>query len=139
MLDEPTSGVGPLGAARLWEEIRQAADGGTGVLVTTHNMEEAQECDRLVVMADGRAVARGTTADIIGARTVTEVRCDDAGRAFALLDAAGFPAQLHGLDRVRVAGPAAAVGDLLASEGLDAAVDMVGANLEEAFVAIVTA
>jgi ABC-2 type transport system ATP-binding protein/ribosome-dependent ATPase len=138
VLDEPTSGVGPLGAARLWEEIRQAADGGAGVLVTTHNMEEAQECDRLVVMADGRAVARGTAADIIGGRTVAEVRGDDAGRVFTLLDAAGFPAQLHGPDRVRVAGPAAAVADLLAGQGLDAAVDVVGADLEEAFVAIVT-
>ena len=138
VLDEPTSGVGPLGAARLWEEIRQAADGGAGVLVTTHNMEEAQECDRLVVMADGRVVARGTTAEIIGGRTVAEVRCDDAGRAFALLDAAGFPAQLEGRNGVRVAGPAAAIADLLASKGLTAAVDVAGANLEEAFVAIVT-
>jgi ABC-2 type transport system ATP-binding protein/ribosome-dependent ATPase len=138
VLDEPTSGVGPLGAARLWDEIRQAADGGAGVLVTTHNMEEAQECDRLVVMADGRAVARGAAADIIGGRTVAEVRCHDAGQAFALLDAEGFPAQLEGRDKVRVAGSAAAVGDLLASKGLDAAVDVVGANLEEAFVAIVT-
>ena len=138
VLDEPTSGVGPLGAARLWEEIRQAADGGAGVLVTTHNMEEAEECDRLVVMADGRAVARGTTADIIGGRTVAEVRSDDAGRAFSLLDAEGFPAQLHGVSTVRVTAPAAAIGDLLASKGLDAAVDVVGANLEEAFVAIVT-
>src|SRR5262249_2311796 len=44
MLDEPTSGVGPLGRARLWETIGDAADAGAGVLVTTHYMEEAQEC-----------------------------------------------------------------------------------------------
>jgi ABC-2 type transport system ATP-binding protein len=139
VLDEPTSGVGPLGAARLWEEIRQAADGGAGALVTTHNLEEAQECDRLVVMADGRAVARGTTAEVIGGRTVTEVRCDQASRAFALLDGKGFPVAMHGQRVLRVAGPVAAVSDLLASEGIDASVDVVGANLDEAFVAIVTA
>jgi ABC-2 type transport system ATP-binding protein len=138
VLDEPTSGVGPLGAARLWEQIRQAAGDGAGALVTTHNLEEAEQCDRLVVMADGRVVARGTTAEVIGGRTVTEVQCDQAGRAFALLDGKGFPVAMHGQRVLRVAAPAAAVGDLLASEGIPAAVEVVGANLEEAFVAIVT-
>ena len=41
VLDEPTSGVDPLARARLWETIRDAADAGAGVLVTTHHMEEA--------------------------------------------------------------------------------------------------
>jgi ABC-2 type transport system ATP-binding protein len=137
VLDEPTSGVGPLAAARLWEEIRGAADGGAGVLVTTHGMEEAQECDRLVVMADGRVVADGTTTEIIGGRTVSEVRGEDWSRAFALLDAKGFGAGVHG--RVlRVPGPAAAVRDVLAAGGVDATVLEVPANLEEAFVSIVT-
>lgn len=66
VLDEPTSGVGPLGSARLWEDIRNAADRGTGALVTTHNMEEASQCDRLVVMADGRVAASGTAEEIAG-------------------------------------------------------------------------
>jgi ABC-2 type transport system ATP-binding protein/ribosome-dependent ATPase len=66
VLDEPTSGVGPLGSARLWEDIRLAADVGAGVLVTTHNMEEARQCDRLVVMADGRVAASGTAEEIAG-------------------------------------------------------------------------
>src|SRR5579872_2683519 len=122
VLDEPTSGVGPLGAARLWEEIRGAADGGAGVLVTTHGMEEAQECDRLVVMADGRVVASGTTAGIIGGAAVAEVRCADWSRAFAVLDASGFAVQVHGQRVLRVPGPAAAVRDALAADGLDAAV-----------------
>ena len=64
ILDEPTSGVDPLGRARLWETIRSAAEAGAGVLVTTHYMEEAGECDRLVIMADGRVVARGTPAEV---------------------------------------------------------------------------
>ena len=66
VLDEPTSGVGPLGSARLWDEIRAAAEAGAGVLVSTHSMQEARQCDRLLLMADGAivadAVARGADA-----------------------------------------------------------------------------
>jgi ABC-2 type transport system ATP-binding protein len=138
VLDEPTSGVAPLGRARLWEDIRQAADHGAGVLVTTHNMEEAQECDRLVVMADGRIVIGGTVADIIGDREVAEVRSADWARAFAVLDAGGLEVQVHGEGVLRVTGQAADVRKALAAAGIDAAVQMVGANLEEAFVAIVS-
>ena len=39
MLEEPTSGVGPLAAARLWDTVREATEGGAGALVTTHNLE----------------------------------------------------------------------------------------------------
>jgi ABC-2 type transport system ATP-binding protein len=138
ILDEPTSGVGPLGRARLWEDIRQAADRGAGVLVTTHNMEEAEQCDRLVVMADSKVVAAGTAASIIGDRTVTEVRCAAPNRAFTLLDAAGCAVQAHGL-ALRVDGTAEAVSSLLRRDGIEAAIEIVPANLEEAFVAIATA
>ncbi len=138
VLDEPTSGVAPLGRARLWEEIREAADGGAGVLVTTHNMEEAQECDRLVVMADGRVVIGGTVADVIGDREVAEVRSAGWARAFSVLDAGGFEVQVHGQGMLRVTGQAADVHRALAAAGIDATVRMVGANLEEAFVAIVS-
>jgi ABC-2 type transport system ATP-binding protein len=138
ILDEPTSGVGPLRRARLWEEIRQAAEGGTGALVTTHNMEEAEQCDRLVVMAEGNVVARGTAEEIIGGRTVAEVRCDDRARAFALLDADDLPVQAYG-QTLRVGAPTAAVAELLSRAGLDAAIEVVPANLEEAFVAIIAA
>ncbi len=136
ILDEPTSGVGPLGRTRLWEGIWHAASRGAGVLVTTHNMEEAEQCDRLVVMADGKVVARGTAAGIIGDRKVAEVRCDDWNRAFALLDAHNVPVQLHGT-ALRAGGATAAVAELLSRAGIIAAVEAVPADLEEAFVAIV--
>ena len=110
MLDEPTSGVGPLGSARLWEEIRQAATAGAGVLVTTHNMEEAEQCDRLMIMADGKVAAAGTSDDITAGRTVAEVRTAQWSRAFALLDASRLPVQLHGT-MLRVGGQSAAVQD----------------------------
>jgi ABC-2 type transport system ATP-binding protein/ribosome-dependent ATPase len=71
--DEPTSGVDALGRARLWDAIRSAAEQGAGVLVTTHAMGEAEQCDRLVVMATGRVVAQGTIEAIIGDATTVAV------------------------------------------------------------------
>jgi ABC-2 type transport system ATP-binding protein len=136
VLDEPTSGVGPLGGARLWEGIRQAAAAGAGALVTTHNMEEAEQCDRLVIMVDGKVVTSGTAEDITAGRDVAEVRTAEWGRAFALLDDGGFPVQLHGTT-LRSGGQPAAISALLSRAGIEAAVASVPANLEEAFVAIV--
>ncbi len=96
VLDEPTSGVDPLARARLWETIRDTADAGAGVLVTTHHMDEAQECDRLVVMADGRVVAEGTVAQIVGSARVTIVETPDWASAFDAVDRAGKVAGLVG-------------------------------------------
>ncbi len=135
ILDEPTSGVGPLGGARLWEQIRQAASEGAGALVTTHNMEEAGQCDRLVVMAGGRVVATGTADGIIGDREAAEIHCDSPERAFAVLDAGNFAVQVQG-SALRVAAPATAAAGLLSRAGIHASVEAVPANLEEAFVAI---
>ena len=73
VLDEPTSGVDPLARARLWETVREATEHGAGALVSTHHMEEAEECDRLVVLADGSVVAEGTVAEIVGDARVVVV------------------------------------------------------------------
>ncbi|HUI04985.1 MAG TPA: ABC transporter ATP-binding protein [Acidimicrobiales bacterium] len=137
VLDEPTSGVGPLASARLWEQIRSEADRGAGVLVTTHNMEEAEQCDRLEVMAEGSVVARGTATEIVGARTVAEVRCAHWQRAFSVLEKRGLGVQLHG-DALRVDSPAGDVAGLLSAAGIESRVADVPANLEDAFVALVT-
>lgn len=59
-LDEPTSGVDPLARREFWVQINSLAEQGVTVLVTTHFMEEAEYCDRLVIMADGRVLAEGT-------------------------------------------------------------------------------
>jgi ABC-2 type transport system ATP-binding protein len=96
VLDEPTSGVDPLGRARLWETIRDAADAGAGVLVTTHHMDEAHECDRLVVMADGRVVAAGKVAAIVGSSSVTVVETPDWASAFDAIERSGMVAGLVG-------------------------------------------
>jgi ABC-2 type transport system ATP-binding protein len=96
MLDEPTSGVDPLGRARLWETISGAARDGAGVLVSTHYMEEAEECDRLVIMAAGAVVATGTAKQIVGDMRVTVVQAASWSSAFQRLAAAGLAVALAG-------------------------------------------
>lgn len=64
-LDEPTSGVDPLTRRRFWDFIRELAAGGVTVFVTTHYMDEAEHCGRIVMIHDGVIVAEGTPAAII--------------------------------------------------------------------------
>jgi ABC-2 type transport system ATP-binding protein len=61
-LDEPTGGVDPITRRQFWELIYDAAGRGTTVLVTTHYMDEAEYCDRVSIMVDGRLAALGTPA-----------------------------------------------------------------------------
>ena len=56
-LDEPTGGVDPETRRRFWEMIYDAAERGVTVFVTTHYMDEAEYCDRVSVMVDGRIAA----------------------------------------------------------------------------------
>jgi ABC-2 type transport system ATP-binding protein len=63
-LDEPTGGVDPITRRQFWEMIYEAAARGTTVLVTTHYMDEAEYCDRLSIMVDGRIAALGTPAEL---------------------------------------------------------------------------
>jgi ABC-2 type transport system ATP-binding protein len=63
-LDEPTSGVDPLARRQFWRLIREFAASGTAVLVTTHYLEEAENCNRIGLMAAGQLVAQGTPSQI---------------------------------------------------------------------------
>jgi ABC-2 type transport system ATP-binding protein len=63
-LDEPTSGVDPLARRAFWSMINTLADKGTAVLVTTHYLEEAEQCNRLGFMVAGKLVAEGTPSGI---------------------------------------------------------------------------
>jgi ABC-2 type transport system ATP-binding protein/ribosome-dependent ATPase len=135
ILDEPTSGVDPLGRARLWETIDGASQAGAGVLVTTHYMEEATECSRLVIMAGGAVVAAGTAQEIIGASQAVVVLAQSWADAFGRLEQAGLSVALAGRG-VRVPGASpeqvqAALGDLAA------VVQKVPATLEERFFELV--
>jgi ABC-2 type transport system ATP-binding protein len=61
-LDEPTGGVDPVTRREFWTMIYEAAHRGTTVFVTTHYMDEAEYCDRVSIMVDGRIDALGTPA-----------------------------------------------------------------------------
>jgi ABC-2 type transport system ATP-binding protein len=139
VLDEPTSGVDPLARARLWDAVRTEVEGGVGVLVTTHYMEEAQQCDRLVLMASGRIAAAGTVEEITAGRTVAEVSAPSWSEAFAVLDADGYPVMLDGR-RIRVplhdAITADDVGRVLDARGIRASVRTAPASLDEAMVLV---
>jgi ABC-2 type transport system ATP-binding protein len=63
-LDEPTSGVDPLARRAFWRMINSLADAGTAILVTTHYLEESEQCNRLGFMAAGQLVAEGTPTGI---------------------------------------------------------------------------
>jgi ABC-2 type transport system ATP-binding protein len=63
-LDEPTAGVDPASRRTFWEIIRELAQAGTTVLVTTHYMDEAERCDRLALMMQGRLIALGPPHDV---------------------------------------------------------------------------
>jgi ABC-2 type transport system ATP-binding protein len=59
-LDEPTSGVDPVTRKQFWEMIYETAHNGTTVFVTTHYMDEAEYCDRVTIMTDGKIIVLDT-------------------------------------------------------------------------------
>ena len=63
-LDEPTSGVDPLTRREFWARIGTLADAGVTILITSHFMDEAEYCDRLGIVNQGRLAAVGTPADL---------------------------------------------------------------------------
>ena len=63
-LDEPTSGIDVSARRIFWQQITALAAGGTTVVVTTHFMEEAEFCDRIVIIDQGRMLAMGTPAEV---------------------------------------------------------------------------
>lgn len=134
VLDEPTSGMGSLARTRLWRELREHSDQGAGVLVTTHHMQEAAQCDRLVILSAGHVVAAGTAEQITGSHDCLVVSSDQWQQVFGLLREAGLPALLAGRT-VRVPGADRhAVVSALASAVPDATIETARPTLEEAMV-----
>jgi len=86
-LDEPTSGVDPLARRAFWRMINHTGDSGTAVLVTTHYLEEAEQCNRLGFMVAGELLVEGTPSEIQGAAKGTSagISSDNPQRATDLL------------------------------------------------------
>jgi ABC-2 type transport system ATP-binding protein len=86
-LDEPTSGVDPLARRAFWTMINRLADGGAAILVTTHYLEEAEQCNRLGMMVAGELVAEGSPSGIKSQQSghVLEFIVDQPQRATDML------------------------------------------------------
>ncbi len=80
-LDEPTSGVDPITRRHFWDFIGQLAAEGITVFVTTHYMDEARHCGRIVMINEGKIVAMGSPEEIIR-RPVPEKPDADLNDAF---------------------------------------------------------
>jgi ABC-2 type transport system ATP-binding protein len=104
LLDEPTAGVDPKARRDFWNEIHALSGTGITVLVSTHYMDEAERCDRIVIISTGNVVARGNVAEIIaGSGLITFVVEGEGARGLAgrlrglpgLVSVAFFGAALH--------------------------------------------
>lgn len=104
-LDEPTSGVDPLARRAFWSMINELADAGAAVLVTTHYLEESEQCNRLGMMVAGELVAEGRPGEIKGQQQnqLFEFVVDQPQRASDLLkkELEGWRVSLFG-DRLHV-------------------------------------
>lgn len=104
LLDEPTAGVDPQARRDFWEQIHGLSELGLTVLVSTHYMDEAERCDRIVYILNGKLIARGTVGEVIDRSGLVTfvVRGDNVRRlADSLRDERGveyvafFGAMLH--------------------------------------------
>ena len=84
LLDEPTAGVDPKARRDFWDEIHALSAEGLTVLVSTHYMDEAERCDRIVYINLGNIVARGTVAEVIEqSKLITFIIEGEGARALA--------------------------------------------------------
>ncbi len=146
-LDEPTAGVDPVSRRTFWALIRRLADGGTTILVTTHYMDEAELCDTLGFIYQGRLIAHGSPAAIKRERfdrVVVELEADDLREAAeALGEGEAIEEVVRVGNRLRVivapgASDAAAIPALLAARGVTVgSLREVEPSVEDLFVSFV--
>lgn len=72
-LDEATSGADPMARREFWARIMKLADDGASVIITTHFLDEAAYCDRMLILQDGTAAASGTAVEILSQGTFPEL------------------------------------------------------------------
>ncbi|MGQ0571534.1 MAG: ABC transporter ATP-binding protein [Armatimonadota bacterium] len=147
-LDEPTAGVDPISRRQFWDLIDRFSEEGTTIMVTTHYMDEAEHCDRLAFIYEGRIIAQGTPAEIkreqLSGRVV-EIRTDRVIQALAAVedrpevrDAALHGAAIHAV--VDRAEEGALLAGFLREQGFAVeAVEAIVPSLEDVFVELVEA
>ncbi len=146
-LDEPTSGVDPLARRAFWTMINHLADSGTAVLVTTHYLEEAEQCNRLGLMVAGELLLEGTPSEIKAQQQghLLEFRVDQTQLAADVLKSETdhwrvsiFGTRLHVIADDEVDAAIRATTAKLASEGIRVLEAREGRfSLEDAFITVV--
>jgi ABC-2 type transport system ATP-binding protein len=148
-LDEPTSGVDPIARADFWELIRELSDTGHTIFVTTHYMDEAENCHRLALMYAGKVIALGAPEEL--KKSLTEhalLRLDtpaalDTMRAIeheeGVLEVAVFGRGLH-VTVDDAAGTMERIRRKLGAEGIQVTrLEEIPPSLEDVFVALIEA
>jgi ABC-2 type transport system ATP-binding protein len=145
LLDEPTSAVDPKSRRDFWAKLFALADAGTTILVSTHYMDEAERCHRLAILDRGKKVADGSPTELQESTgmSVVEVLARDPSAAqrelLGLRDVRSVTqlgVRLRVLVPEQVGDPLALVQSALDSNGLHADCSLVGASLEDVFVAV---
>ena len=145
-LDEPTSGVDPISRRQFWELIHRMAAEGVTVFVTTHYMDEAEYCRRLVLIYQGRIVASGSPSELKTKSMKGElllVEAEPVGEALELLqtgpdvlDAAIFGNAIHAVV-TRAAEAIPALGRYLSERRIAVSkIEPISPTLEDVFVAL---
>ena len=145
-LDEATSGVDPVSRRNFWDLIYAMAQEGQTILVTTHYMEEAEFCDRLVLIYQGHIIAQGTPSELKGAvqETILEIFPDNLDGALDLIkqlpqvsEAAVFGSGLH-ISTSHPDETEPAIKDTLAAHHIAlGSIERVTPSLEDAFISLV--
>jgi ABC-2 type transport system ATP-binding protein len=88
-LDEPTGGVDPISRKNFWDLINELSQAGITVFVTTHYLDEAEFCNRIMMIEAGRIIAGGSPGELKSkylSNTIIEIECSDTDRAINVLD-----------------------------------------------------
>jgi len=149
VLDEPTAGVDPRSRRSFWEKLFELTVHGTTIFVSTHYMDEAVRCHRLVILRDGSRVAVGSPSELVRplARRVVDVRVDDPEAAIQALhdlplvvSTTQLGETVHALlaaDGPPLEESCTRIAEALAARGLAGArAERSQANLEDVFVAL---
>ena len=144
-LDEPTAGVDPISRRNLWDLIYDLAARGTSIVVTTHYMDEAENCHRIAFIYRGRIVAESTPHDMKSNQMlgqVVEIDCDKADTALGMLreshlfdEVALYGTMIHAIGH-DVMEKIPQVREILASKNIAVkSADVILPSLEDVFIA----
>lgn len=147
-LDEPTAGVDPISRRAFWELLYELAEGGTTIMVTTHYMDEAEQCQNLVFIQRGRVVATGSPQEIKDLEMrgqVLEIACDAPEVAVTLLrelhlfeEVALYGALIHAVSADAEAHQPLIDQTLRGHEIAVSAIERIAPSLEDVFIASIT-